>query len=63
MGRHLVEIERIKKDMDDQCSPIKGRLVDALGQTGASQAEMDAAWMVFTLSFGEAPAAGVAAPK
>jgi hypothetical protein len=63
MARHLAEIERIKKEMKDQCSPVMSRLSDALKQTGASQAEMDAAWIVFTSSFGEAPSASVGAQK
>jgi hypothetical protein len=60
--RYLKQGERLSKQVDEKCIPLKSRMVAALGQTGASEAEMDAAWNAFMAGF-EAPAPEVAATK
>jgi hypothetical protein len=56
------QTDKVMKTLDKKCGPVKSRLVETLQQTGASQAEMDAAWSTFNASF-EEPAAGVAEKK
>ena len=60
--RYLKQGERLSKQVDKKCIPLKNRMVAALGQTGASEAEMDAAWNVFMAGF-ESQAPEVAAKK
>lgn len=52
------QADKLMKSLDKKCGPVKNRLVDALQQAGASQAEMDDAWSAFTATFDEAPAEG-----
>ncbi len=49
--RYLEQGERLSKQVDDKCIPLKNRMVAALGQTGASETEKDAAWNSFTAAF------------